>query len=137
MQHGQPLLDHCPQGLPRAAYLASDRYAREMGPVFARGWTCASRLKDLARGRMKRVKVGAAKVILCRSADGWLSAFHNACCHRGSDLCRGEEQPRASLAEMNQRGLRSPACTRGRLMPEEFEIHRFHNWLRTEMEETP
>ncbi len=32
-------------------------------------------------------------------------------------------------AEMNQRGLASPAFTRGRLMPEEYEIHRFHRWL--------
>lgn len=38
-------------------------------------------------------------------------------------------------AEMNQRGLRSAAFTRGRLMPEEYEIHNFHHWLRTEMGE--
>jgi Rieske 2Fe-2S family protein len=38
-------------------------------------------------------------------------------------------------AEMNQRGLRSPAFTRGRLMPEEYEIHRFHKWVTQQMEE--
>ncbi len=38
-------------------------------------------------------------------------------------------------AEMNQRGLRSPAFSRGRLMPEEYEIHRFHTWLRQRMED--
>jgi Rieske 2Fe-2S family protein len=38
-------------------------------------------------------------------------------------------------AEMNQRGLRSPAFTRGRLMPEEYEIHRFHRWVLQQMEE--
>jgi Rieske 2Fe-2S family protein len=38
-------------------------------------------------------------------------------------------------AEMNQRGLRSAAFTRGRLMPEEYEIHRFHQWLWKEMGE--
>jgi glycine betaine catabolism A len=38
-------------------------------------------------------------------------------------------------AEMNQRGLRSPAFTRGRLMPEEYEIHRFHKWVLQQMEE--
>jgi Rieske 2Fe-2S family protein len=37
-------------------------------------------------------------------------------------------------AEMNQRGLRSPAFARGRLMPEEYEIRRFHKWLVREME---
>jgi Rieske 2Fe-2S family protein len=40
-----------------------------------------------------------------------------------------------AAAEMNQRGLRSPAFTRGRLMPEEYEIHHFHRWLRKEMAE--
>jgi Rieske 2Fe-2S family protein len=34
-----------------------------------------------------------------------------------------------AAAEMNQRGFASPAFTRGRLMPEEYEIHRFHRWL--------
>lgn len=42
-----------------------------------------------------------------------------------------------AAAEMNQRGLRSPAFTRGRLMPEEYEIHRFHKWLTKQLEETP
>jgi Rieske 2Fe-2S family protein len=37
-------------------------------------------------------------------------------------------------AEMNQRGLSSPWHVRGRLMPEEYEIHRFHRWLLKEME---
>lgn len=40
-------------------------------------------------------------------------------------------------AEMNQRGLASPAFSRGRLMPEEYEIDRFHRWLRAEMEVLP
>lgn len=40
-----------------------------------------------------------------------------------------------AAAEMNQRGLRSPAFTRGRLMPEEYEIHRFHAWVTQQMEE--
>lgn len=42
-----------------------------------------------------------------------------------------------AAAEMNQRGLRSPAFTRARLMPEEYEIHRFHQWLLTELEDRP
>ncbi|GLS86329.1 (2Fe-2S) ferredoxin [Cypionkella aquatica] len=39
-------------------------------------------------------------------------------------------------AEMNQRGLMSPAYRGGTLMPEEYEIHRFHQWLTQEMEVT-
>ena len=36
--------------------------------------------------------------------------------------------------ELNQRGLRSPSFQRGRLMPEEYAVHDFHQWLLREME---
>ncbi len=34
-----------------------------------------------------------------------------------------------AACEMNQRGLRSPAYTQGTLMPQEFDIARFHAWV--------
>lgn len=40
----------------------------------------------------------------------------------------------AAACEMNQRGLASPAYAHGRLMPEEYEIHRFHQWVLSAME---
>lgn len=44
----------------------------------------------------------------------------------------------ADAAEMNQRGLASPAFTRGTLMPQEFDLHRFHTWVMARLErETP
>ena len=43
----------------------------------------------------------------------------------------------AEAAEMNQRGIRSPAYTRGRLMPQEFDIAHFHAWVLSEMEAQP
>ncbi len=46
-------------------------------------------------------------------------------------------QQDADACEMNQRGLRSPAFTAARLMPEEYEIHRFHRWVRTHLEDCP
>ena len=39
-----------------------------------------------------------------------------------------------AASEMNQRGMRSPAFRAARLMPEEYEIHRFHQWVLNEME---
>ena len=97
MHPDQPLLDHCPESLPREAYVSPDWFAREMTTVFARQWTCAGRLADMTKGHMRRVRLGTAEAVLCRLADGSLSAFHNACRHRGSDLCRGEEQPLGRL----------------------------------------
>jgi len=92
-----PRLAHCPDGLPRAAYLDADWFAREMTTIFARHWVMVGRLKDIAPGTMRRVRVGAAEVVLCRSAEGDLSAFHNQCRHRGAELCRGEVEPLGRL----------------------------------------
>ena len=39
-----------------------------------------------------------------------------------------------AASEMNHRGMRSPAFKAARLMPEEYEIHRFHQWVLAEME---
>jgi Rieske 2Fe-2S family protein len=39
-----------------------------------------------------------------------------------------------AASEMNQRGMRSPIFKAARLMPEEYEIHRFHQWVLNEME---
>lgn len=42
----------------------------------------------------------------------------------------------ADIREINQKGLRSMRHKAGVLMPEEYELHRFHNWVR-ERHETP
>jgi glycine betaine catabolism A len=42
-----------------------------------------------------------------------------------------------AASEMNQRGIRSPAFKAARLMPEEYEIHRFQQWVLAEMEDVP
>ncbi|MBD1203578.1 MAG: aromatic ring-hydroxylating dioxygenase subunit alpha [Rhodobacteraceae bacterium] len=85
-----PRLGHCPEGLPRAAYMDADWQAREMATIFARHWIMAGRLSDFAPGTMRRVTVGHAPVIVARTAEGALSAYHNSCPHRGSELCLAE-----------------------------------------------
>jgi Rieske 2Fe-2S family protein len=40
-----------------------------------------------------------------------------------------------AASEMNQRGIRSPAFKAARLMPEEYEIHRFQRWILDEMDQ--
>ena len=87
-----PRLEHCPEGLPRAASLDQGWYDREMATVFSRQWVLAGRVADFATGKMRRVTVGAAPVIVVRGRDGALAAFHNSCPHRGSELCVAEEE---------------------------------------------
>ena len=92
-----PRLARCPEGLPRDAYVDDGWFAREMASVFARQWVLAGRSGDFPAGRMRRVAVGTAPVIVVRAADGGLSAFHNSCPHRGSELCRAAEEPVGKL----------------------------------------
>lgn len=94
MADTSPLMDHCPPGLPAAAYLSPDHFAREGAAIWAREWVCAGRLSDLPPGTMRRVAVwGAVSVILCRAPDGSVSAFHNVCRHRGAELCGDANRP--------------------------------------------
>jgi Rieske 2Fe-2S family protein len=92
-----PRLDHCPEGLPRAAYMDRAWYDREMATIFARQWVMIGRAGDFPAGKMRRVTVGAASVIVLREAGGRLVAWHNSCPHRGSELCRSEEEPVGKL----------------------------------------
>ena len=92
-----PRLDHCPEGLPRASYLDPDWYDREMATILARQWVLVGRVSEFAAGMMRRVTVGAAQVIVVRDADGTLAAWHNTCPHRGSELCRTDEEPIGKL----------------------------------------
>ena len=87
-----PRLDHCPEGLPRAAYLDQGWYDREMATVFARQWVMVGRASDFAAGRMRRVTVGAAQVIVVRDGAEALAAWHNSCPHRGAELCVKDEE---------------------------------------------
>jgi glycine betaine catabolism A len=86
-----PRLDHSPESLPREAYLSHEWFTREMATVFQRQWICVGRATDVASGMMRRYTVGAASVIVCNTGST-LSAFHNVCRHRGSELCRGEQE---------------------------------------------
>lgn len=92
-----PRLDHCPEGLPRAAYFDADWFGREMATIFAHHWVMVGRLSEIEPGTMRRVRVGATEAVLCRGEGGELSAFHNLCRHRGAELCRGEIEPLGRL----------------------------------------
>lgn len=92
-----PLLDHCPETLPAAAYHDPDWYAREERAIWRRNWVHVGRLGDLGPGTMRRLAVAGQNLILCRDRAGAVSAFHNTCRHRGAELCPTEEKPLGRL----------------------------------------
>ncbi|MCU9849146.1 aromatic ring-hydroxylating dioxygenase subunit alpha [Defluviimonas sp. WL0024] len=92
-----PLLDHCPETLPAAAYVDPDWYERERQAIWSRNWIAAGRLSDLAPGTMRRFDLAGHNVVLCRDGKGTVTAFHNACRHRGSELCTKDRQELGKL----------------------------------------
>ena len=89
MDHS-PLLTHCPPGMPRDAYVSPDWFAHEMRAVWAKEWICVGRLADLPPGTIRPLTLVGAPVILCRTPDGDVAAYHNTCRHRGAELCGAE-----------------------------------------------
>lgn len=49
------------------------------------------------------------------------------------DFATGVLNEDGAACEMNQRGLKSSAYRSGRLMPQEFDIAHFHDWVRTRL----
>jgi Rieske 2Fe-2S family protein len=85
-----PLLTYCPPGLPRAAYLDAGWFAREQAAIWRRCWVHAGRLDDLPPGTIRPLTVAGAGVVLTRLASGEVQAWHNACRHRGAEICAAE-----------------------------------------------
>lgn len=110
-----PRLDHCPEGLPRAAYLEAGWYDREQARIFARQWIMVGRVSDFAPGTLRRVELAGAPVMVARGAGGELTVWHNSCPHRGSELCREEEEPLGKLIRCPYHAF-SYAASDGRLI---------------------
>jgi phenylpropionate dioxygenase-like ring-hydroxylating dioxygenase large terminal subunit len=74
--------------MPARAYTDAAWFAEEMERVFARMWLAAGRAAELDRpGAFIRRDVAGASVLIVRTNDGSIRAFHNVCRHRGTRLC--------------------------------------------------
>ncbi|MFZ2099476.1 MAG: aromatic ring-hydroxylating dioxygenase subunit alpha [Oricola sp.] len=87
-----PLLNHCPETLPSHAYFDPAWYERERKAIWARNWIYVGRLSDIAPGTIRRVAIAGENLILCRTSEGSVTAFHNVCRHRGAELCSEAEK---------------------------------------------
>lgn len=72
------------------AYLSPDWLAAEQATLFAGRWALVGVVEDLADpGDFVTARLGRAPVLVVRSGDGDLRAFHNLCRHRGMQLLDG------------------------------------------------
>lgn len=80
---------HSSTELPIDAYIDPKFFALEQRYIFSKTWALAGLLEDLAAGDYLTVQAGLNNIIVLKDNDGQLSAFHNMCRHRGTQLLDG------------------------------------------------
>ncbi|ASJ61378.1 aromatic ring-hydroxylating dioxygenase subunit alpha [Sinorhizobium meliloti] len=84
--------------LEQPFYVSPEIYALDLEHIFYREWLYAVPACQLARsGSYVTLRVGAYEVIIVRSRDGEVRAFHNSCRHRGSLICKARQGQVAKL----------------------------------------
>jgi glycine betaine catabolism A len=79
-------------------YTDADYFKLDMEHIWYREWLFAGHDCELAKpGSYITLQIGDYPVIVLRSGDGAIRAFHNSCRHRGSRLCSAERGTVAKL----------------------------------------
>lgn len=75
-----------------AAYRGQEIFELEMNNIFYKTWIYLCHESEIAKANdYKSTQIGTRPVVVTRSRDGSLSAFLNACPHRGATVCRTEK----------------------------------------------
>jgi glycine betaine catabolism A len=84
--------------LPRDFYIDPAFYQLDLDAIWYREWIFAGHDCELAKpGSFFTLQIGEYPVIVLRSADGQIRAFHNSCRHRGSRVCAAAKGAVAKL----------------------------------------
>src|SRR5689334_4515755 len=82
------LMPDAAKTLPAAYYTDPALFKRELDDLFGRMWFCAGRSEEIARpGQYVVRQTNGYNIIVTRSPNGRVQAFHNVCRHRGTQLC--------------------------------------------------
>jgi phenylpropionate dioxygenase-like ring-hydroxylating dioxygenase large terminal subunit len=82
--------DNLPQTpLTQAQYTSPEWHEHDLKQVFGRRWLFAGHASQIARpGQFFTFTLGHENVIVSRAKSGEIKAFHNACRHRGTQVCQ-------------------------------------------------
>ena len=84
--------------LPGKFYTDPDFYRVDLENIFYRDWLFAGHDCELAKpGAYFTLQVGDYPIVVVRSGDGAIRAFHNSCRHRGSRICAAAKGSVAKL----------------------------------------
>lgn len=87
----QTLVKATPLGLPGRYYYDSEIFARELKTVWRQTWQLVGRQESLSQpGDYLTYTLGEDPILILRTADGSLKAWHNICPHRGAKLLEGQ-----------------------------------------------
>jgi nitrite reductase/ring-hydroxylating ferredoxin subunit len=76
--------------VPKARYTSPEFARLELDRVWNRVWQIACREEELAEpGDYVEYEIGDQSILVVRGDDGAITAFHNACLHRGTRLAAG------------------------------------------------
>ncbi len=84
-KHPEPALE--PRIIQAERYTSTEFMAREWDGMWTRSWLCAGNAADVREvGQYFTFEIGSESIIVVRSSRDRVSAFYNACQHRGSQL---------------------------------------------------
>jgi Rieske 2Fe-2S family protein len=86
-----PALQRLERTLPRRYYVDPEHYRRELEAFWLGSWLYACRAAELEPRDFRVIEVGDQSVIVTRTRERRLAAFHNVCRHRGALLCEGRQ----------------------------------------------
>ncbi len=75
--------------VPAGPYYRDDYFELEREAIFRRSWLQIGHVSEVAEpGQfiVRSVEIARASILITRSSDGALRAFHNVCTHRGTQL---------------------------------------------------
>ena len=78
--------------LPREFYVEPDVFKLDLDSIFLRQWLFVGHDCEVQKpGDYLTLQVGDYPIVVVRSRDGSIRAFHNSCRHRGSRICSAEK----------------------------------------------
>lgn len=84
--------------LPGALYSSDEVYRQDLEQIWHKDWIFAGHTFEVAKpGQYMTLQVGDYPVVIVRSKDGEVRAFHNACRHRGAKVCEAAQGKVAKL----------------------------------------
>ena len=83
--------------LPAAAYADADFFDVELQRVFGSAWVCVGFAEDATHNKMLVREVAGQSLVITRTEDGVVHAFHNACRHRGTELAEADCEVKGTI----------------------------------------